>query len=864
MSDSPAKLSALSPLLARSGHNYALSEPILKLRDGQKQTSSKLNDAIRKLYKAKMAYHANTWDQLNGMGQLNQLYSRGEFYLQRNPRSFGYYVRPLTQTETRQQPPNLIRVYRHFCVSKIMATNPNVRISAGDDDPRSISSAQMVRPMVDFWESQFYKARYNWRLALSKLNNGTSITRVKWNPLAVGPSASRFNVDEGEDLQLGKGYGECLDCPHQGDAEEFQNPELEYGAQCPQCGSNAVDVTLPEKSPTSQVSQGEAQNIGAPEISIVPMAACRWDLAKDAEDSSWMIIRHRIKLGDVKLLLGDAILPDTESSQDKGLEMLHSLAYAGIGGDSANDKREYDKSPTASEFWASPEDYADIEIEGGRTIDGDELPAGRMSNVFKNPVCFVGLNDQSLNIGIFGERHRDQIVTGQWQVEEDSGAGWGINDLTHTQKRLNRWDGHVDKGLAATATPTVLIDKRYLDDDQSGYLFKPETTIKLNLTQLPPGAKLQDAMYVHEPGSVNAQYLAQGKHLTDMLQLQAFALEFSDQIAGLDSNTATGSQIVSHLAGSLYGPVAEVIGEERVRIAEIIVELNRKYDPVGRYYPNGNGVRGRVVSGKDVRGKLVFELMEDSQVPVTPITKRQDQIAFVQGVGGIQAIAEGMQAIPKIMNRLAKTAGVILEEEDADVVSSLCLDRLQQMEDKFKAGVVDPQELVDSIQPPPSVCEPKHSEKKAWWGSFLDLREGLESPLPVRQAAEQMFWLHLKLESQQANPEAAAKGMTQGIGVAAAQAPSAIGQQMLQQGQPQPGQPDPAQEAVAAREAQDAEHQHEGAITTMKIDAENKRTAAQMALDDEHKKLDIASAEKTAKLNAQTKAKAVKKASAAK
>lgn len=865
-------LNPLSPLLARDGANYALAQPILDLRDGQKKPNSKLHDAIRKLYQAKRKENETTWNQLNGMGQLIALYCRGEYMLQRNPRSFGYYVRPLSQNENRQQPPNLIRVYRHICVAKIMATNPNVRISAGDDDPRSIASAQLVRPMVDYWESQFYTARYNWRLALHKLNNGTSITRVRWNPFAQGPCSNKQEI--GEQEYGDEGIGECLDCPHQGPAEEFQNPELQYGGQCPSCGSNAVDVTPPQKQKLSKISQGEQVNMGAPEISLVPMAATQWDLAKDMELSSWGIIRHRIKLGDVKMLVGDAILPDTQSSEDRGLEMLHSLAYAGIGGDSANDSRKYDKSPTCAEFWVSPEDTADIMIEGGKTVSGHDLPAGRMSDIFKEPICIVGLNDMSLQIGIYKEHTgREQIVTGQWQVEADSGAGWGINDLTSTQKRLNRWDGHVDQGLAATATPTVLIDKRYLDDDQSGYLFKPGTTIKLNLTQLPPGAKLSDAMHVAQPGNVNAQYLAQGKHLTDMLQLQSFALEFSDQVAGIDPKTATGSQIASHLAGSLYGPVSEVIGEERVRIAEIIVELNRKHDPVGRYYPNKNGVRGRVVSGRDLKGKLVYELMEDSQVPVTPITKRQDQIAFVQGVGGIAALIEGMQAIPKIMTRLAKTAGVQLEAEDDDMVSTRCLERLQQIEDNLSAGVTDPNELIAALKPPPSAIEPKHKEKRDWWSAYLDLPEGVAAPMPVRLAAEAMYRLHLQLESQRDNPEAMAKGFTQGLGQAAAAAPMAMGQQALQQMQPQPGVPDPAQEQQheAEQNAQEQqqeearqqdEHAHEAALRGMEIQAENQRTqvdAIKTVTQQEHEKemqqADLASKEKTAKLAAQ-KAKA--------
>lgn len=867
-------LNALSPLLARAGKNYALAEPILKLRDGQKQIKSKLHEAVQKLYLAKLKEGKETWDQWLSWKSLIVLYCRGEFVLQRNPRSPGYYVRPLANWENRQQSANLINTYRHMCLAKIVTTNPNVRISAGDDNPRSIATAQNVRPLVDYWESQFYQPRYSQRSGLHKLNAGISITRVRWNPFAEGPTSLRFNIEDDEEgLQLGGGFGECLDCPHQGEAGEFQNPELEYGGQCPKCGSNAVEVTSPEKSPISRISQGETENFGAPEISLIPLEGARWDLTKDFEDSSWGIIRHRIKLGDVKMLLGDAILPDTESSDDSSLEMLHNLAYAGnASGDSSQREfsRTHDRHPTACEFWASPEDYADIEIEGGRTVDGDELPAGRMSDIFKKPVCFVGLNDMSLQIGIYYERHREQIVTGQWQVEADSGAGRGIQDAAITQKRYNRWDGHIDQGLAATATPAVAVNKAILDDDQSGYLFKPSTTIKLNLTQLPPGTKLSDMMYQPEAKGINQQAIAYGQnHLMDMFQLQTFNLEFSDNLMNVDPRTLGGSQLASNLANSLFGPVGQVIGQERVRIAEILYDLTRRHDPVGRYYPGKDGKRGQVISGKDLKGKLVFELVLDSIVPTTPFTKRQDQNAFVVGMGGLDKIGIAMQTMPNVVREMAKVANVRLEAEDPDTVSTLCLGRLQQMEELVKAGTYDPQILVDELKPQVAITEPKHLDKQRWWSDWLDLEEALQSPQPIREAAGLMYWLHANYDTQQKMPQAANAGTVAGIEQAAAMAPAALGQQALQP--PQEQQPDPAIEQEGEMAMKTADHEFEAGMKAVEIEAEDRRTQTEVKEAEkdrkstkEIKRMEITSAEKTARMNAQTRAKAAKKSAKAK
>lgn len=878
---------ALSPLLANKGTNYALSKPILDLRDGQKKQNSKLHDAIRKLYLAKLNEEKATWDSWLSWGQLIALYCRGEFYL-RKSRGVGYYVQPLPNSENRQRSANLIRTYRHMCVSKVTSTNPTVRIGPADDDPRSIAAAQNARPMIDYWEGQFYKPRFNQRAALYKLNNGITITRVRWNPFAEGPQGSRYEIDEDEgEMSLGQGSGECLDCDHEGEAEDFTNPQLEYGGQCPNCGSSSVDVTPPAKSNLLRIRQAAPQNMGAPEISLVPLPAMRWDLAVDLEESDWAVARHRITLGDVKLLVGDAILPDTQSSENKDLEMLHNLAYAGntfSGTGTNNNNRKFDRTPTACEFWIKPNQYADIMIEGGMTVDGIELPPGRMSDIFTKPVCVVGLNDMSLQVGIFGELHKDQFVTGQWEVEADSGAGRGIQDAALTQRRYNRWDGHIDQGLAAHATPTVLIDKRFLDDDQSGYLFKPGETIKLNLSMLPAGSNLSNAMYVPDAKGMNPQAIAYGQnHLMDMFQLQTFNMEFNSNLMGVDPQTFGGAQLASSLANSLFGPVGGIIGGERVRVSEILVDLTRKHDPVGRFYPGKDGTRGKVVSGKDLQGKLVHELVQDSITPSTPFTQRQDLNAWLTGLGGVDGMLALKQGDPELYRETARISNVKLGAEDDDLVSTICLGRLDQMKEQLEAGVTDPDMLIESISPPPDAIEPKHAEKRNWLSLWMDLEEGLKAPIPLRQAVSKLYWLHMTLESQKNNLEAAAKGMTQGIGVAAAQAPSALGAQALQN--MQGGGQDPAQQQQAEQQAQaqqqqnDHEHEAAGQVMQMQqerdikgaeLDAENTRTHADLVktvLEQKHAKetqeREIESKRALAKLAAQ-KAKQTKPAGGAK
>jgi hypothetical protein len=126
--------------------------------------------------------------------------------------------------------------------------------------------------------------------------------------------------------------------------------------------------------------------------------------------------------------------------------------------------------------------------------------------------------------------------------------------------------------------------------------------------------------------------------------------------------------------------------------------------------------------------------------------------------------------------------------------------------------VSDPQELVNNLDPPVSVYEPKHSDKKIWWSQWLDLQQAQDAPLVLRQAAELMYQLHEQYKTQQGVPESVGAGLVQGAGMAASQAPSALGQVALQQ--MGGGGADPNQQAQQQHEKDQQTQEHELAATT--------------------------------------------------
>jgi hypothetical protein len=252
-------------------------------------------------------------------------------------------------------------------------------------------------------------------------------------------------------------------------------------------------------------------------------------------------------------------------------------------------------------------------------------------------------------------------------------------------------------------------------------------------------------------------------------------------------------------------------GQTRVRIAQLIVELTQKHCPAERYYAGNGDARGRMVSGKDLEGKIVFELVQNSELPVTPFSQQTDVRAMFEAYGGAPLALQVKQQDPEFFKATVAPFNIDWGPENQDDISTLCLSRLDQMKEALAAGVNDPEALVQGLKPPVSVYEPKHGDKRDWWGIYLDLQQGQEAPMEIRLAAEQMWVLHGQYKTRQSMPESVGSGLVQGAGMAAAQAPSALGAMALQQMGGGDGQD---QQAQMQHEKDQQAQEHELAATT--------------------------------------------------
>lgn len=816
--DSP--FTQFSVALSRSAQNFAPLKPLsdlLKNKQPNLKNPTRFEQSFREWYTAKLNYEKAARDEMISVANLVALFRRGQQILERRPYGQpGYYVRPIKDDNAyRQTAMNFMNFHSAVCESKIIASNPNVNMRAADDTPEAITAAQACRPVVDCYETEWYTARFSRREAIRLLTDGMFIHQVRWNPFKGGYSIGQRSVSY-KDVQLDSGEGRCADCGHEGEAEEFE--QADFGHKC-QCGSEAVDVRPPRMQKLAQIGMGPQQPMGEPELISSPFAAWHWDLTRDLECSSWAIKRQYITQGVVNLMLGNVVIPDSQSSQDYGLEMMRSLAYSGQAFQGASRKGTYgygrsvsdwEKRPTMFEAWLDADEQAVLECDEGETVCGITMPKGRVSDFFRGePICVVGLNDGAAIVGTYAkESQKYEVITCQWFMDAESGAGRGMEDTAAVQKRFNAVDGQVYQGLATTATPPVFVDLRMLKEDQSQYLFKPGVNHDVNLSMLPVGMKLPDAIYMPQPGSVNQQYIAYGyQHLKQMADISSLAVEFSETLLSIDNRTATGAQITAALANSLYGPMLMSKGESRVSIAEKVVCLTAKHGVAGRYYPGKGAAQGRMVSGKDLKGKVIFELVQNSQLPVTPFSQQTDVRVFLETFGGAEMAATIRKSDPAFFRATSAPFNINFGNEDEDDVSNRCLERLEQMKQNLQTGVDDPQMLVDLLQPPVSVVEPQHKEKADWWSRYLDLDASQKAPQVLRQAAESMYWLHMNNAAQKQLPVAANEGLIQGVGAAAMQAPTALGASALQQQQPEPQVEDKLMEIEADVAMDQAKHE---------------------------------------------------------
>lgn len=820
--------------------NLAPTKPLIELKRGAKCPDSYLAKAIQKKFTHYHKKDREPFREIINVGQLVSLFFNGKQFLARNPYDGSWGVLPMVgNDDSSRRALNVMNNLKQNLLTKWENSNPDILISPARNLDTCASAAKAADAINNFYERQFYNHWFSQQEGLMGMTFGTYINRYRFDDQAMSMYALQ-DVFEQKDVTMGEGAGFCGDCGHGGTAEEFQGG-------CPQCRSTAVTVEPPASDSIYSMTGQQQRQVGDLVCELLPMPSCRWDLAKRPEESDYFIYRQQIPKGSITRVMGNVLIPYGESEHDHGLEALRALQKEGqaLGGFSneGNRKRERDgerdDTLTFDEFWMSPDCYADINLIGDEeTVDGPRLPKGKLTDVFPDGLCAVGLNGMALVLAIYPEKHKDHIVSGTWFTQAQTGSGRGLADSVEIQKQFNTLNNQALAYMSSTYTPAIGYDNQIWTGSKMKYIGTPKTNIPFDLTKLPEGRKLADSIYQFQPTAMPNQFFNYAQNfLNVMFQKTSMVTDYNQGEPGITATntTATAAEIDQGNADAINQPIFMLKGDARRRGAQITINLFRKHFQKERYF-SLTGKYGQQqslsLSAADLKADLLFEVVRNSEMPKGPYTRQKNLMQFLQVVGGGEGYQMLQQANAKMVAELEDVFDVDLDTDDFDAVAELCRKRLTQMQQAVQVGIDDPNIIIEAIQPPIDEAEPKLKEKAKWFADALDWDELQSAPMPLRQAVS----LLAKGQFQSAVMQEAEVATGQGIVQGAAMAPAAIGQSQLEMQaeqaaqQPESTEPDPT--AMVQMQQEREQQEHEAAESK----AEHEREMARMDKEHAHEK----------------------------
>lgn len=846
----PQQSSLILP--SHDGTNLAPLKPLIAIRDKASRPSTYLQDALKERFQHYAKQDEDAWKEIYGWMGLIDRFIKGEQSLRRNVVTGEWKIWNVkNQTTEAQRQINIMRFYSSVALSKWVTSNPDVRVDPGagnDANQDAVESAKAATQLVDYYEEKWFDEWFNLQEGGLALRGGTYIDRIRFDSGLKSIKVIR-DIIETVNVSGGTGWGNCGECLYQGEANTFGSsyaPEQEQAdanviqtqelPTCPRCGSEAVMVDKPQTTQMPSIVGQEPQWMGDLVCEQRPLPCLRWDIRKRLEDSNYLIDQSRTTLAQVRALLGDVKIQG--DAGDLGLDILDSLA---LNKPDAGRAKYYREPVTAVEFWINRDELSDIVLgQDEQTVSGQIIPKGKLIDNLPERICVQGFNGLNVITGIFGESHKTSYVAGVWHMNPISGVGdGGLKDTVEVQKRFNKSDSQAIAMFGGTATPGTLFVEGAIEEQHIRLIGVPDKAIPVNLSQIPNVQKLQDAIMRLPPGNMGAGFMDYVyNQLTNYAQLTSHNIQFTGGMPGVNNKTATGAQITDVNANALYLPPLQIKAYTRKKSAELIVNLYRKHFKIERSFPFGGKQGGRQgakkLSGANICRDLVFRVVKNSEYPKSIFTQREDSIAMFTMLGGAEGLVALQAANSQLADYLTSLFGFEMPGTTFDELASLCNRRLDMMKAALplaemlgQMGMPGAMVLVQSIQPPICLEEPKHMEKMQWWQDALDIDELQECPIALRDAAKMVIQEHFNFSTGAASIIQTAMGVAQTMGAQPGmQVQNELGQQQQQE---QIAIEDQRTAQDAERQAQEGEVSHERELEKIGLQQDHEAKLAKMS-----------------------------------
>lgn len=672
--------------------------------------------------------NANVWKNQTLLWEMIFLFIEGKQLLRQSRYGRGWRSAPLPySTDAPVYALNLVGFYSDNIKAKWTQSNTDVNWRPTSDADESIGAAKAAQMIHDFYKRKLYTP--NFRQTEAMLAQCGKYARYYFmsddqKRKARRPKVTKQQVDfpgawfcadcgEGGDGSLSppptmdqNGYmsasgpvpahdevGEWAageELPHPPELEAMEGTaEAEHlgvpAPACPACGSPNVEQEGGQPLEVEALEGYEEFEVGDICCENVPAFELKHDLAKNPQDSPYLIRQRRVRTAILESKF-PFLKIKAAKSEAAGLSAEDDLKKSTYGGQSPYSRfaEGADTEPTTDfvQVWLDPSMYTGIKLNAPLlTLSGQEIPAGTLlTDTFPDGMYMAWVEGVEGCVELRNEHHRDYWVGQVYRMRAISSLGTGIEDMIEGQRQYNLIMSIIYTQLRTAAMPATLFDERLLPNGTSSYLGSLQN-IPVNLTPL-EGKRLQDAVYQLQPQPPTQQHFAYSQQLDYFLQKSSRVTDFSGGLPGVNNSTATGAQIASANSQSLFAPQLALKAEVDRVGAQIIVNLFKK-NFMDEVYLNLSGKRGEQdgiwLSAADIGLTLYAEVVGDSYLPQTNLERRERWRGLLMDIGGMPGLKMALAEMPALVEELTTLYDVDLGSDDYTTAAEMCRVRIDQM-----------------------------------------------------------------------------------------------------------------------------------------------------------------------------------------
>lgn len=469
-------------------------------------------------------------------------------------------------------------------------------------------------------------------------------------------------VTEKVQLQLSGSSAICLECGQVSELDTMPDNAMQGmnvgQQQCPQCGSNDVEVVQGASAEYSKITGFENRSIPDVMTSIVDPFEVKLPIAAENEILAGWLRRERfVDLSKLRASYPWAELTETAQLHTGETPLLAQSQIQQSPGNVGGFVTAYNSTPQQQDlrrfqqYWYRPEEYADFTFtQDEQMANGEVIRAGTRAIELFPKGLYVAKCGQTV-LEVAPEDKADCWVHNRWEVVPDAIWGYGIDHVIQAQEMNNEVYSLVYEHIMHNTTPPVVLDPRFLQ--RSDWSNKPGMVAVLRNPAPTGGAGQAFAVAQGRPvGGDTFGFLEMLKG--DFQLLSGGAFSTSSGLPDVHTDTLGGMQIQRDQALAQHVSKLNRKAEADVKTGKQQLRVIKRHNLAQFYFPRLSDYSEyelQVFNECDVDLDLEIKARPQSWIPRSTLEQRGDLEAALM-LGGLP-LGVFNPEIPRAIKRLA-------------------------------------------------------------------------------------------------------------------------------------------------------------------------------------------------------------------